>query len=224
MRIAYQYKLLPTTEQKARLNHWLDMLRCQYNYLLVDRFDWYEQNRCPVNACSIEVCHLSELRDNPEYYAQKRSLVQLKKDRPWYKDIHADVLQDMVKRVKLSFDRFLKGDCHGKKSGKPRFKGKNRYRTFTFARVKADCLQGNQVELPKLGLIKVIQHRPLPDRFEIKVDKTLSDRWHSCPSCGLEQDRDVASASLIKKVGLGVVLTIKRSRRNPREATTIASA
>lgn len=117
----------------------------------------------------IEVCHLSELRDNPEYYAQKRSLVQLQKDRPWYKDIHADVLQDMVKRVKLSFDRFLKGDCHGKKSGKPRFKGKNRYRTFTFARVKADCLQGNQVELPKLGFIKVIQHRPLPDRFEIKT-------------------------------------------------------
>ncbi|WP_339384365.1 helix-turn-helix domain-containing protein [Microcoleus sp. LEGE 07076] len=39
MRLAYQYKLLPTTEQKAELNRWLDMLRHQYNWLLQDRFD-----------------------------------------------------------------------------------------------------------------------------------------------------------------------------------------
>lgn len=54
-----------------------------------------------------------------------------------------------------------------------------------------------------------------------KVPKTLSDRWHSCDACGLELDRDTNSAILIKKVGLGVSLTIKRSRgkaskRSPR--------
>ena len=50
------------------------------------------------------------------------------------------------------------------------------------------------------------------------VPKTLKERWHSCPSCGLEVDRDTNSAVLIKKVGLGVVLTIKRSTRKGREA------
>jgi len=53
------------------------------------------------------------------------------------------------------------------------------------------------------------------------VPKTLKDRWHSCPKCGLEVDRDTNSAVLIKKVGLGVVLTIKRSTRKGREARAI---
>ena len=44
------------------------------------------------------------------------------------------------------------------------------------------------------------------------VPKELSDRWHSCSHCGTELDRDTNAAVLIKKVGLGVVLTIKRSR------------
>ena len=51
MRIAHQYKLKPNKDQKAKLNSWLDRLRHQYNYLLQDRFDWWNSNRCPANAC-----------------------------------------------------------------------------------------------------------------------------------------------------------------------------
>lgn len=94
--------------------------------------------------------------------------MQLKQERKWYADIHADVLQDMVKRVELAFKRFIQGDSSCKRSGKPRFKGKNRYRTLAYQRVKPDCIQGNRIELPKLGEIKLIQHRPVPDGFTIK--------------------------------------------------------
>ena len=38
-----------------------------------------------------------------------------------------------------------------------------------------------------------------------KVSKTLSDRWHECPTCKASMDRDYASALLIKKVALGIV-------------------
>lgn len=53
-----------------------------------------------------------------------------------------------------------------------------------------------------------------------RVPKQLSDRWHEC-SCGASMPRDLNSGILIKKVGLGVVLTIKREsgksrRRSPR--------
>lgn len=72
-------------------------------------------NRSPINACPL-VCHLPELRDNPEYYSQKKTLPQLKKTHPWYAEIYSQVLQDVVKRVKVSFDRFLKGDSNGKRS------------------------------------------------------------------------------------------------------------
>ncbi len=179
MKLAYQFQLLPASDHRCRMSKWLDMLRHQYNYLLADRFDWYEMNRCSINACPL-VCSIAPPREQPEYYGQKRSLVSLKAEREWYQDIHADVLQDMVKRVDLAFSRFIKGDSSGKRSGKPRFKGKNRYRTFAYQRVKPDCIQGNRIELPKLGKIKFIQHRPIPDGFIIKraLVTLKADGWY----------------------------------------------
>ena len=144
------------------------MLCAQYNYLLADRFDWYERNRSPINACPL-VCYLPELRDNPDYYSQKKTLPQLKKTHPWYGEIYSQVLQDIVKRVKVTFDRFLKGDSNGKRSGRPRFKSRGRYRTFTYPQVKDGCLQGNLITLPMFGIVKVILHRPIPNGFKIKT-------------------------------------------------------
>ncbi|NEO13117.1 MULTISPECIES: transposase [unclassified Moorena] len=168
MIIAYQYRLKPTKEQKAQIDNWLSMLCAQYNYLLADRFRWYEQNRCSVNACPL-VCYLPELRNNPNYYSQKKSLPNLKKTHPWYKDIHSQVLQDVVKRVKLAFDKFIKGDSKGKRSGRPRFKKTHRYRTFTYPQMKEGCLEDNLITLPKIGKVKVVLHRPIPDGFKIKT-------------------------------------------------------
>jgi putative transposase len=168
MRTAYQYRLRPTKQQSIELDRWLSMCCAQYNYLLADRFNWYEQNRCPVNACPL-ICYLPELRDNPEYFGQKRTLPKLKETHPHYKDVYSDVLQDVVKRVKVTFDRFLKGDTNGKRSGRPRFKARNRYRTFTYPRMQAGCLQGNIINLPKFGKVKVIVHRAIPDGFKIKT-------------------------------------------------------
>ncbi len=144
------------------------MLCAQYNYLLADRFNWYERNRSPINACPL-VCHIPELRDNPDYYSQKKTLPQLKKTHPWYGEIYSQVLQDIVKRVKVTFDRFLKGDSNGKRSGRPRFKARERYRTFTYPQIKDGCLQGNLITLPMFGIVKVILHRPIPDGFKINI-------------------------------------------------------
>ncbi len=179
MILAYQYKLLPTYKQRCRMNKWLNMLRCQYNWLLGDRFDWWEMNRCSINACPL-VCSIAQPRERPEYYGQKRSLVPLKKEREWYADVHCHLLQDMVRRVDLAFGRFIKGDSNGKRSGKPRFKGKKRYRTFAYQEVKPNCIRGNRITLPKLGALKFIQHRPVPDRFTIKraIVTKKADGWY----------------------------------------------
>ncbi|MEG4535248.1 transposase [Microcoleus sp. D2_18a_D3] len=168
MRTAYQYKLRPTKQQVIELDRWLSMLCAQYNYLLADRFNWYEQNRSPINACQL-VCHLPKLRDNPDYYSQKKTLPKLKKTHPWYAEIYSQILQDVVKRVKITFDRFLKGDSSGKRSGKPRFKARSHYRTFTYPQMKEGCLEGNLINLPRFGKVKVVWHRPIPDGFKIKT-------------------------------------------------------
>jgi putative transposase len=179
MRTAYQYCLRPTASQSARMQNWLELLRRQYNYRLGERFTWYEQNRCDLNACPL-ICHLPDLKDNPDYYSQKRDLVNSKALFPEYRDINAQVLQNVIERVKKTFDRWLKGDCNSKKSGKPRFKGIGRYRSFTFPQMKQDCLEGKFIQLPIIGKVKLIQHRLLPDGFKIKTATVTRkvDGWY----------------------------------------------
>lgn len=147
---------------------WLDLLRLQYNYRLRERFNWWGYNRCAINACPL-VCSIGPLANQPEYYGQKRGLVETKAKFPEYKDIHADVLQDCVGRVKKTFDRFIKGDSSGARSGKPRFKKSSRYRSFTYPRIKPGCIRDKLITLPKIGDVKLILHRPIPDGFVIKT-------------------------------------------------------
>ena len=168
MRIAYQYKLKPNKEQITVIERWLNLLRLQYNYRLAERFKWYEENRCGVNSCSL-ICHLPLLKDRPDYYSQKKDLINSKKLFPEYKEIHSQVLQEVIKKVKVTFNRWLKGDNKGKKSGKPRFKGIGRYRSFIYPQIKQDCLNGNRIKLPKIGIVKFIKHRELPQGFKIKT-------------------------------------------------------
>jgi putative transposase len=168
VRTAYQYRLRPNSDQIALMGEWLELLRKQYNYRLGERFSWYEQNRCDLNACPL-ICYLPELKENPDFYSQKRDLVNSKKLFPESKKVQSQVLQDCVERVKKSFDRWLTGDKNGKKSGKPRFKGVGRYRSFTFPQMKQDCVNGNLITFPVLGAIKLILHRPIPDGFKIKT-------------------------------------------------------
>ena len=168
MRTSYQYKIKPTQEQVEKIARTLEMLRCQYNYLLAQRFDWHGQNRCPLDRCPL-ICQIPELKEQPNYYSQKASLTQLKVDRPWYKEIQSQVLQEVPKKVEITFERWLKGDSNGKKSGRPRFKGVGQYKTFTYPQFKRHHFANNKITLSKIGDVKVIVHRPIPVGFDIKT-------------------------------------------------------
>jgi putative transposase len=100
---------------------------------------------------------------------QKGNLPNTKKLFEDYLDIHSQVLQDCILRVDKTFERYAKGDCNGKRSGKPRFKKCNRYRSFTFPQMKPTCLDSRYIDLPKIGKAKIILHRPIPDGFQIKT-------------------------------------------------------
>lgn len=155
------------------------MLRLQYNWLLVERFRWWEENRCDINSCPL-ICQLPKHRDNPDYYSQKRSLVPLKQDRPWYKQMYSPVLQDCVTRVKLAFDRFIKGDSKANKSGRTRFKGKNRYRSFTYTQIDTSEIKGNRINLRFIGWVKLILHQPIASGLKPKTATITkkSDGWY----------------------------------------------
>jgi len=177
MKSTFQYAVYPTTEQKLELNDWLRICQYWYNRQLGDRFDWWQHNRCPVNACPLEQTE-STLRDRPNYYNQKKQLPKLKKDLvrvEWSKElldfsrVPANTLQQVGKRADEAFSRFIAGDTNGKRSGRPRFKSQSRYRSMVFEGAGIElhsCSIGGRwlfVKLPKIGLVKVRMHRPLPE-------------------------------------------------------------
>ncbi len=161
------------------MEKWLNLLRMQYNYRLQERLNWWEYHRTPISSCPL-ICSIAPPQEQPEYYGQKRDLVQTKIKFPEYGDVYSDVLQDCVGRVKKTFDRFIRGDVNGSRSGKPRFKKRSRYRSFTYPRIKANCIEGKFITLPKIGKVKLILHRPIPDGFVIKTCSVIHkpDGWY----------------------------------------------
>lgn len=163
--------------------------------MLGERIDWWEQNRSYVNSCPL-ICHLPELKDRSNYYNQKSQLPVIKEDLvlvKWsgelleFSELYSTILQDICKRVDKAFERYIQGDKNGKRSGKPRFKNESRYRTMVFDGAKNEWLKFCTIngrwlylKLPKIGLVKVRTHRPLPSGFNLKqvgVTKK-SDGWY----------------------------------------------
>jgi putative transposase len=195
MKLTYQYRMYPQSSQARRLSDGLRICRYWYNRMLGERLDWWEQNRCAVNSCPL-VCHLPELKERPNYYNQKNQLPVIKEDLvlvKWsgelldFSGVYSTILQDVCKRVEKTFLRYLKGDSYGKRFGKPRFKSESRYRTMVFDGAKNEWLKfctingrSLYLKLPKIGLVKVTTHRPLPAGFNLKqVSVTKkSDGWY----------------------------------------------
>jgi hypothetical protein len=63
---------------------------------------------------------------------QSAQLPDIKEVRPKYRDIHSQVLQDVLTRLDRAFQAFFRRVKNGEAPGYPRFQGTNRYNSFTF--------------------------------------------------------------------------------------------
>jgi putative transposase len=192
---------------------------------LSQRFNWYEQTRTPVNACPLNASivavaqiykdiplekELTKGKRKGEVKSlinqgfvdwatvQKDDLTSTKQLFPEYKKLHSQVLQDVIKRVEFAFNRFTKPDKKGKRSGKPKFKGKHYYNSFTYTQldnsdITKDERGRNCVNLSKIGLVSFILHRPIPDGFKVKTGTIIreADGWYISITI---EDKDVPVA------------------------------
>ena len=116
VRKAFKYRLYPTPHQAERLA-WV-LRRCQelYNAALYQRREAYR-------VCGASIC----------YYAQKGELPGIKQERPEYREIGSQVLQDVIQRVEWAFAAFFRRVAAGEKPGYPRFRSRDRYDSFTYS-------------------------------------------------------------------------------------------
>ena len=81
---------------------------------------------------------------------------------PEYEAIHSHVLQDVLARLEKTYQAFFRRVKAGEKAGFPRFKGRNRFRSFTFKEYGNGArLDNGFLVLSKIGRISVHWSRPM---------------------------------------------------------------
>lgn len=166
---AYKFRMYPNKKQEEKLIFTLDYCRCLYNAALQQRRDTYISAKKYIS-----------------YENQASELSSLKNDVLEYKQIHSQVLQNVLKRVDLSYQGFFRRIKKGYKPGYPRFRSEGRYNSFCFPQ-GGFYLKSNKIELSKMGLIKIRFHRHIPLDATIKTCtiKKEGNHWYAILACNV---------------------------------------
>lgn len=161
----YRAKINKTTEQSA-LN-WLYLCRTLYNMALEQRIDAYKKQGKTLSA-----------------YDQNYELPELKKLFPEFKIVNAQCLQDVTDRLDKAYQNFFRRIKSNKgKAGFPRFKGKNRYDSFTLKQSNWK-LNGRNLCIRNVGRFKLFFHRPVGGIIKtVTIKRASTGKWFVTFSC-----------------------------------------
>lgn len=148
----------PSKIVQANLEQTLNLCRNLYNAALQERRDAYKLNRISLN-----------------YYDQANQLKEIKQTNSEYKDIHSQVLQDVLKRLDKTFKAFYSRAKQGK-AGFPRFKSVNRYDSFCFPQ-SGFSLTGDKLTLSKIGKVKIKLSRKIQGKIKTCQIKREINKW-----------------------------------------------
>jgi len=199
---AFKYRLYPTPEQAARLQRTLDLCHRLYNAAL-------EQRR------TVYLIHKKSLSKN----SQMAELPALKAQCPEFEEVYSQVLSDVICRVDRAFAGFFRRvkERNGK-AGYPRFKGKDRYDSFTYPQF-GFRVEGNRLHLSKIGDLKIVLHRPIEGTVKTCTLKREVDQWFAVLVCELPDPEPVTPQTAVGiDVGIESFLTTSDGERieNPR--------
>ena len=134
---SYEYKLKPTKKQVQDIEMYLDICRAVYNWNHGERKDWLQSRKSQINQCSIEKEYIiSASQPFPNYNIQANNLTQAKKEYPYLKQVHSQVLQSTLKRLDQAWKDFFKV----KERGFPKFKSPHRFRSFVYPQITSNDL------------------------------------------------------------------------------------
>lgn len=182
-------KIYPNKEQRALINQTFGHSRFVWNQMLSMLNERHQNN---PNLTMLSFNELSSI------------LTQMKKEYLWLKDVDAKALQNSVKTLRETFDRFFK-----KQSKYPKFKSgkvhKQSYKTLE----RTIRFNGNQkyIRLPKLGWVKCRMSLDYTNNNNIKsVTVTRKSNNHYYISVLVEcENQDLPKTG--KSVGVDLGLT-----------------
>lgn len=170
-RKSFKYRIYPTKSQISNLENQFSMCRHLYNQALNERKESYEKEQKSVS-----------------YHDQAVQLPAFKIERPWYKGVHSQVLQDVLKRLDKGFQSFFRRVKAGETPGYPKFRKRGQWNSITYPQYKTP--PSSEITVPKVGKIKLVHHRKTPEDAKIKTLTITkeADKWFACFSVELSLD------------------------------------
>ena len=167
MRKTFLYEARVSHKTAVNANGWLETCRTLYNIALDQRRSAYRLHRATVTC-----------------FDQCNQLPDLKKEFPEFKAVGSQVLQDVLERLDKAYKAFFRRvKQKGEKAGFPRFKGKDRYDSFTLKQAGWKR-EGRYLTITRIGRFKLFLSRPIEgDIKTITVRKTASGKWLIAFSC-----------------------------------------
>ena len=193
MRKTYKYRLYPAKTQEAKLLATLEVCRILYNSCLVDRKNHYESTSKG----------LSRIQQQKILAADKKRVLLLK-------EVHSQVLQDVLFRVERAYQGFFRRLATKEgRAGYPRFKSEGRYDSITYPQEPGFRIENNKLKLSKVGHLKIRMHREIIGQVKTCTIRKDGNHWYACFSVAYEPEkRAIPTNSIGIDVGLKSFATL----------------
>ena len=178
---AFKYRLYPTVPQADKINQNIGCARFVYNQLLDDR---------------IKVYHETKQRS-------KKTYCDLKKEYAFLKEADSRALLNARENLDAAYDKFFKES----NAGFPKFKSKHKCRwSYTTDNNNGTVrFDGNRIRLPKVGYVKVVEHRLHEGRIiSATISHERSGEYYASVLCEIEQPKSLPVTDKVVGIDLGL--------------------
>ena len=178
---SYKFRLYPNDEQKILFAKTFGCVRFIYNQMLSDKIAHYKETR-------------KKLCNTPAQYKKKFE---------WLKEVDSLALANAQMNLQSAYNNFFSTP----KVGFPKFKSKKRNKdSYTTNNQNGTVgIVDKKLRLPKVGLVRMVQHRIIPDSEKIKsatITRTPSGKYYV--SILVEYDQIIPEIELSKDKAVGL--------------------
>ena len=161
---AFKYRLYPSESQAEKINQNIGCARFVYNQLLSDRIKVYNETK----------------------QKSKKTYSVLKEDHEFLKQADSRALKNAQAHLDEAYNKFFKEP----NTGFPKFKSKHkcRWSYTTDNNNNAIHFKWNRIQLPKIGAVKVVQHRDIEGRIiSATISHERSGEYYASVLCEIAQ-------------------------------------
>ncbi|MBO0858916.1 MAG: transposase [Chloracidobacterium sp.] len=208
----FEYRIRPNKKFVAACEKALGDSRFVYNCALEQRIRVYNASGKTIS-----------------FYEQSRQLTEARNELPEIKSILRTIQSDALERLDEAFEAFFRRLKRGEKPGFPRFKGAERYHTFSqkYEKVRPCPIKGDKLTVPGVGTCRVRLSRPVEGRCRQLRITRRADGWYVLLVCEIPKPEPLPPTGQTVGVDVGIksfaTLSTGEEIANPRHLKQAAT-